>query len=133
MGSKTTLVQNLCISLIPIYLTMKAFRLFLIISAFIFAGCEKTDSDCPDCIKHSIRDFARSHICNSGAKVGKYLFQGNYVYVFSPGTCGADMGAAVYNENCEEIGFLGGIAGNRIINNVDFYQVAVFQKKVWED
>ena len=95
-------------------------------------SCEKIESDVSDCIKESIRDYAKSSIiCDSGASVAEFSFQDQLVYVFNPGTCGADMGADVYNDACEKIGFLGGIAGITEINGVRFYEVAIFNRNIW--
>jgi hypothetical protein len=97
----------------------------------VFLSCEKIDKEAPDCIK----DLIRQHhgFCETGASVNLYSFQGQNVYVFDPGNCGADMGANVYNENCEMMGMLGGFAGNILINNVRFDQTAKFQKTIWKD
>ena len=70
-------------------------------------------------------------LCETGASVGQYLFQGHIVYVFGPGNCGADMMAPVYNSNCDCIGALGGFAGNLIINGARFDQEAKYIKTIW--
>jgi hypothetical protein len=112
---------------------MKKTALILFLSLMIFS-CEKIDKDAPDCIRDLIRHNGNGlHLCETGASVSLYSFQGRNVYVFDPGQCGADMGANVYNENCEMIGMLGGIAGNMIINDVRFDQAAKFQKTIWKD
>jgi hypothetical protein len=72
-------------------------------------------------------------ICASGASVSQYLFQGDYVYVFDPGNCGADLMAVVYNSECSQIGGLGGIAGNNIINGTQFNPNAKFIKTIWTE
>lgn len=112
---------------------MKKLSLIIILITSLFYRCEKIDKDAPDCLRDKIRSFAKSHICENGASVSQYSFKGGHVYVFSPGNCGADMGANVYNESCQKIGFLGGFAGNYIIDNVNFYEEAVFSKIIWED
>ena len=111
---------------------MKTLRLLVFLLPLFFSSCEKIDSDTPDCIKKIIRhgDFVK---CETGAFVNLYTFQGQNVYVFDPGTCGADMAAVVYSENCEQLGILGGIAGNTKINGVEFGQVAVKIKTIWKD
>ncbi|MFN8240265.1 MAG: hypothetical protein U0X39_05870 [Bacteroidales bacterium] len=112
---------------------MKYKLLSLMIAVVSISGCEKIDKDCPDCIQKQIREFSKSPICDEGATVAQYFFQNMNVYVFSEGNCGADMGAKVVSENCDQIGYLGGIAGNMKINGVNFYENAVFRKTVWED
>ena len=113
---------------------MKIVHLSLLSILMLFSSCEKIEDDVPRCLRDEIRSFSNnSIICDEGATVEEFLFQGELVYVFNPGNCGADMGADVLNESCDNIGFLGGIAGNMIINGVVFHQEAVFQRTVWED
>jgi hypothetical protein len=112
---------------------MNKLILFIFFLTLQLGSCEKIE-DCPDCIQDKVKEFAKNRICKDGsAGVAEYLFQDQYVYVFSDGTCGADMGAAVYSQNCEYLGYLGGIAGNLNINGVRFHEIAVFQKKIWHD
>ena len=111
---------------------MKTFRLLVFLLPLFFSSCEKIDSGTPDCIKDLIR-HGNFFKCETGAFVDLYTFQGHNVYVFEPGTCGADMAATVYSENCEQLGILGGYAGNTIINGVEFGQVAVKIKTIWKD
>lgn len=112
---------------------MKKFIFILILSTLIFKSCEKIDKDSPDCIKDKVREFAKHKICESGSSVSQYLFKDGNVYLFGEGNCGADLGSSVYDESCEYLGFLGGIAGNMVIQGVRFDQEAVFVKKIWED
>jgi hypothetical protein len=100
--------------------------------AFLLTGCEKIDKDCPDCIIKKTREFIKWQTCDKGASVTEWLFQGDYVYMFSQGTCGADFGASVLNQDCEPIGSLGGFTGNLKINGVNFYQNATLVKNIWK-
>ena len=112
---------------------MKKIHLFVFALVLFSISCEKIE-DCPDCVKNKVKEFAKKNICTDGtASVGEYIFQDQYVYVFSDGTCGADMGAAVYTNECVYLGFLGGLAGNLTINGVVFYDSAIFQKEIWHD
>jgi hypothetical protein len=52
------------------------------------------------------------------------------VYVFDFGPCGADMALPVLNNNCDTLGFLGGISGNTMINNQEF-STAEYVGLVW--
>jgi len=106
------------------------FVLFILVAAC--TACSDIDTDSPDCIKHSIRGFRSTTACDDGANVREYLFQGQMVYVFDPGTCGADMTSEVMDEGCETLGYLGGIAGNMIINGESFTN-AVYQRTIWEN
>jgi len=111
---------------------MKSIKLLLIVSLLALIGCEEIDKDCPDCIFKKTKEFVKNPICDTGASVSEWLFQGEYVYVFADGTCGADIGASVYNQNCEFLEYLGGFAGYTEINGVDFYQNATRLKIIWE-
>ena len=86
----------------------------------------------PDCLEDRIKDFKKNSICDRGANVTSYLFQGDTVFVFSPGTCGADISSTVYDKSCKRIGYLGGFIGNRIINGENFTN-AEFLEIVWSD
>jgi hypothetical protein len=112
---------------------MKKYISILILSTLFFPGCEKIDKDASDCIRDKVREFAKHKICESGSSVSQYLFKDGNVYVFAEGNCGADLGADVYSESCEKIGYLGGFAGNMTIQGVIFYEEAVFIKTIWED
>ena len=97
------------------------------------SGCERNDYDAPGCIEDKIREFTKTVICDSGASVSLYTLSGKNVYVFADGNCGADLGAAVYSEDCFSLGFLGGISGNTIIQGVKFYDEADFVKWIWKN
>lgn len=100
--------------------------------AFTIVGCNKLDieKDTPKCVERRIKNFNKSSTCDN-AKVNEYTFQGNTVYVFTPGTCGADMTAEVISSDCNSLGYLGGISGNTKINEVEF-STATFIKTTWE-
>jgi hypothetical protein len=100
----------------------------------MYSNCKKSKIETPDCINNLIANHTGAlFLCETGAQVDEYLFQGEIVYVFEPGNCGADMQAPVYDSNCQMIGALGGFAGNILINNVRFDQNAVFQKTIWNN
>jgi len=86
------------------------------ILAVSFAGCKKNKLDitkcAPKCIEKKIGSFEKEQNCDDGLSVSKYTFQGESVYVFFPGTCGLDASSGVYDEDCNYLGGLGGIAGN---------------------
>lgn len=111
---------------------MKKILSILIVITLSIYSCEKDDiaDNTPECIENKIMDFKINSPCDD-AKVKEYLFQGNLVYVFDPGTCGADMAAAVYNKDCESLGSLGGLYGNTIINNEEFSN-AEYIRLIWK-
>ena len=111
---------------------MKAIKYLLLTIILFLTACEKIDKDCPACIRELTREFTKRPLCESGASVGQMLFQGEYVYVFYEGSCGADRASSVINQNCEFLGNLGGFAGNTKINGIEFSENAVFQKYIWK-
>lgn len=109
---------------------------FFLIIVIIFLSCSKVDlmRDVPDCIEVKIREFAKSgNICSSGAEVTEYRFQDQTVYTFSQGNCGYDLQTGIYDSDCNELGGLGGIAGNPEINGENFDSNAVFVGKIWSN
>ena len=83
----------------------------------------------PACLKSKISTFNISSSC-ADAEVKEFTFQGTVVYVFEPGTCGADMMSEVVKSDCTNLGFLGGITGNTTINGENFSD-ATFVRIVW--
>lgn len=99
--------------------TMK--RLLIIFFMFLIISCNKLDIEkgTPKCVADKIKDFNVSAACDD-ANVKEYVFQGNMVFTFDPGTCGADMTTEVISVDCNTLGYLGGIDGNTQINGEDF-------------
>jgi hypothetical protein len=95
----------------------------------IFTSCKK-ESRTPACIDNKVNEFKNTVSCNTGTNVKQYEFQSKMVYVFDPGTCGADMASEVFDDNCNSLGFLGGIMGNTKINGEDFSK-AKLTSTIW--
>jgi hypothetical protein len=112
----------------------KLVLVILTIVATTISSCQlDIEHGTPGCIQAKIKDFSDKGIqCETGKSVNKYSFQGMTVYVFEPGICGSDMAADVFDSNCNNLGFLGGIAGNTEINEEDFSN-AVFIETVWNN
>ena len=112
---------------------MKRLVFITIIATIVLTGCNKLDIEkgTPKCVEHDIKDFNKNTSCSNGVNVKEYTFQGKTVYVFSPGTCGADMASGVIDSDCNSLGFLGGIAGNTKINGEEFSN-ATYIKTTWE-
>jgi hypothetical protein len=107
----------------------------LFVSLFIchlFTSCRKNEVIIgpPACLSDQITEFLKG-ACPYGNSVAKYKFQNEIVYVLIPGTCGADMQTIVLNEQCQQLGTLGGISGNNQINGVDFYANAQYVEGIW--
>ena len=110
---------------------LKFSSLLLFWVAITVVSCRKVilDKDDPSCLKDKIRSFDRQEDCAS-AKVDAYSFQGQTVYAFSPGNCGADMMTDILDSDCNTIGSLGGIAGNTEVNGEPFSN-AVYLRNIW--
>lgn len=111
-------------------------KLLLITCAVIISllySCQKgmISKNTPDCVKDKIRTFEENSSCDDGVKVECYVFQDEDVYVFDPGTCGADMTSEVIDGECNTLGYLGGIMGNQTIKGESFNN-ADFKETVWE-
>lgn len=119
--------------------------IFAMLTAGLFAvaGCKKDDychdrdgsgssRNTPVCILDKIDNFSDQN-CPTGANVKEYIFQGSKVYVFFPGTCGADMPTDVWDRNCVLLGSLDGFLGNTKINGIDFRQNATYSRTIWSN
>lgn len=112
-------------------------NIFVIALFSIFVSCTKDTSQGQGtpvqqtCLQTKINSFSSgNYACPTGANVKEYLFQNSTVYVFDPGNCGADMTSEVINSDCQTLGYLGGFAGNILINSEDFSN-ATFVRTVW--
>ena len=115
---------------------MRTFKLIGLLCIIGILGCEDFDlhEAVPKCIEKKIKEFRKSWTtCDSGAKVNRYEFQGMEVYVFGPGTCGADMSATVYDKQCNSLCSLGGFTGNIMCNGVVFADYATNKILIWEN
>ena len=107
-------------------------KYILIIAAIALVSCQKDDFGLSDCLNQKIEDFKNGdYACSEDANVKEYEFLGEKVYVFDPGTCGADMTSEVIDEDCNSLGFLGGIAGNIEISGTNFSE-AIARKIIWK-
>lgn len=88
-------------------------------------------SETPKCLSAKIRDFDNSLSC-ADARVLEYEFLGDRVYVFDPGTCGADFPSPVLDFSCKILGSLGGFAGNTKINGVEFSKARLV-RVIWSN
>ncbi|RSK46965.1 DUF6970 domain-containing protein [Hymenobacter rigui] len=119
---------------------MKRILYFLLAGAAssLVSACDEVDiaKNTPTCIRTQTEEFARSAACTTdnrtiGASVKEYRFQGQTVYVLDQGSCISDGSAQVISENCQRLGFLGGFAGNTIINGESFDK-AEYQRTIWQ-
>ncbi len=76
----------------------------------------------PACLKKAVRNEI---ICND-ASLSTYLFQGQKVYVYNPGSCVNDGFSSVYDEQCNLICQLYGFIGQDSCMSVSFSSEAEF-------
>ncbi len=106
---------------------MKQFLLLVLISILTFSSCQKKDIDCLTVL---INDFEKHASC-SESKVDEFDFNGKKVYLFNNSFCCCDYASDVYDSECKLLGFIGGIAGNSIIEGEDFTS-AKYVKTIWK-
>lgn len=100
----------------------------------VLISCNKLERE-PTCIQEKVELFKtfQTEECKDKGKVKKYRFQGEIVYVFEHEECNAaDLVSAIVNQNCEVIGWLGGVAGNQTINGESFDK-AIYLKTIWKE
>src|SRR6476620_5589090 len=76
---------------------------FFIALVCLMAGCKKGGRDCalPSCMNTAIEQFkTKDMICDHGASVAEYKFQGQRVFVFDTGSCIADGLIVVKDISC---------------------------------
>lgn len=118
--------------------TMKNKVLTCVLAVLIY-GCDKKDDSSVQptkiaCLNTKIKQFQKSdNLCKTTASVKQYSFQNKRVFVFDLGDCCADCFYEVYDDQCNLLGNLGGFPGYTKINNVPFYDSAVFVKTVWNN
>ena len=76
------------------------------------------------CMQQLIADFKTNNNCNL-AKIELYSFQDKHVYVFETSACCCDRQDIVYDESCNILCSLGGIAGNAQCGGTTFYDHAI--------
>jgi hypothetical protein len=104
---------------------MKNIILFLLI--FGTFACKKSE---PDCILTKIENFKKNDTFK-GASIDEYEFDGKTVYLFYAGDF-PDAGTQIYDADCNDFCFLGGIAGFTKCNDKDFNKNSKFIKNIWK-
>lgn len=105
---------------------MNKIILLLVLIVVFFTNCQQKEKEVPKCIKDSIVEFENSQPCNN-IQIDEYIFQSNKVYVFNQGTF-----KPVVDKDCNQLGILGGFAGNNQINGESFLN-AEFVKTIWKN
>ncbi len=107
---------------------------FFSLCLFSVQSCNKKNTDTmPVCMNDKIAEWEKVDCSASGANIEEYYFQNKIVFVFNSYICGSDFPSTVVDNNCNEIGYLGGYVGNGMINGVDFYKNAIYIKEMWRN
>ncbi len=92
----------------------------ILLSIFLVLAATACQPGPTACMAEKIEAFKQSGPCTDGRAINTYKFNGEVVYVFDPGYCLADGGSEVVNQDCQTLGYLGGIMGNRTIQGKNF-------------
>ena len=109
------------------------FILALILLILANSACKKDSipNGTPDCVRQEIERLLKED-CPSVSIVTEYTFLDKKVYVFDPKNCGNDLAQNIYDDSCNIICFLGGIAGFTTCEGSDFYLNATGKKIIWK-
>lgn len=103
------------------------------LAVLLLAGCStQPPTNTPECIKPSLDAYQAQASCGKKATLELWKFQGDYVYLLNLLPCVADGAIDVIDKNCDQLGFLGGLPGNRMVNGEDFFKNATKLKVLWE-
>ena len=104
-----------------------SFIILFAVSIISFSSCTK--AELPQCLEELLTLI---DLTCADSKIDAYKFQGKTVYVldFQPSTCFFDGQSEVVDEDCNSLGFLGGLIGNTTINDEEFSE-AKFLDQVW--
>lgn len=115
---------------------MKKMNFLIIVIGLMVVSCQPVElkEEPSDCLGLKIIEFENNtSLCESGKSLYRYKFQDDLVYVFNPGDCGSDMMSEVFDEDCNRICGLGGIAGNLMCNGENFWDEATDETLIWEN
>ena len=87
----------------------------------------------PICIQVRNSTFQNTAEGCVGAKIEVYEFQGNTLHAYTDGMCIADGGTQLIDEACEDVCFIGGIAGLTDCLGVPFFANATLIETIWEE
>lgn len=95
---------------------MKNWISLLALAAFLvaFSACEDNDPPIlPACIDQIVEGYKATSACAmDSARVTRYNSQIGFVYLFSYDYCCCDYTSPIFDSDCNEVCFLGGIGGN---------------------
>lgn len=103
----------------------------MIFLSLTLASCNQ-ESETDDCIQVRIANFG-NEMCETGASVKQYTFQGETTYAINAGSCIADYHDLILDEHCDTLGLIGGFGGSNEINGVEYYANATFVETIWQN
>lgn len=108
--------------------------MLLLISLTILSGCKKSDDiiDIPSCLLPTYESFTSSQSNCQGAKVVAYAFREEEVFGFFEGSCISDGVVMIYEQDCNLLCTLGGIAGVVDCDGAVFFDEAIQVRIIWE-
>jgi len=101
----------------------------ILVAGLILQGCTKCIL--PTCVQQKINQY-KAEPDGMKSQVDEYIFQGKTVYVLMDNPRIADGGIDVIDANCNQLCFLGGIAGFTTCNGDNFFKKATFKKTIWK-
>ena len=103
----------------------------LILSLFVFfLSCGDDEAVLPACIDQLLEEF-KLEACQDTGDLTLWEFNGRDVYCFQLGVCIADAGADIYDEDCNHLCFLGGIAELTLCEGLNWEENAVYKTTLY--
>jgi hypothetical protein len=86
----------------------------------------------PGCLSGIVQSF-NQNVCRMGVYVDAFEFQNERVYLIGTDLCPKnEIAFPIYNEQCNPIGAVGGVADNRLVRGEDFYLYAIYISRIWQ-
>ena len=89
--------------------------------------------DEPDCVRQEIDRFRMAQADCPGARIEKVRLEGMILYGFSDGSCIADGGTTLIDEQCNSVCLIGGIGGLTECKGVDYSANAEVVEVIWQN
>lgn len=113
---------------------MKKLIIIFLVSFLVF-GCENLDipSGLPECIEDQIKSELKNNEVRmpNKASVKAFIYNGEKVYIFDPGSGYADWLFTAYNEECDIVCEFGGFAGLNTCPDFDIN--SEYLGVIWQD
>jgi hypothetical protein len=97
----------------------------------LLMACSSDDVELPVCMEPIFEDY-KVIACKGSGDLTTWMFNGELVYCFVYGDCISDSGAYIYNDQCVELCYLGGLLGNTECQGLDWDSNAVYVATLYE-